>query len=163
MSTRSDIIVHRADDQWVRIYCHWDGYLEGVGKTLHEHYDSQERAEELVSQGDISSLGPRCDKPEGHSFGSPAEGCTVYYGRDRGETETMGKVGPSLQTVWPPAPTWTEFTYVWDYGQWWVGDPDEGTQTLVPLKDALEGKRPVTPHVKWPFVGTIGRHKPLKS
>jgi len=65
-----------------------------------------------------------------------------------------------LQEVWPPEETWTEFTYVWDEGKWWVGDPDEGTQTLIDLGDALMGVKTVRPAVKVPFLGVIGKHSP---
>lgn len=90
MGTRSDIIVKLANGQWKRIYCHWDGYLSHNGKILFKHYNSQERAEALVEHGDLSILGKQCSKPEGHSYATPVKGYCVYYGRDRGETETMG-------------------------------------------------------------------------
>lgn len=68
-------------------YCHWDGYPEGVGKVLLNHYD-QKKAEELVSLGDISSLGPVIgEKHEDkyYELGSTERTWTVFYERDRGE------------------------------------------------------------------------------
>ena len=38
------------------VYCHWDGYVDGVGKMLLENYD-QALTEKLVALGAISSLG----------------------------------------------------------------------------------------------------------
>lgn len=38
MSTRSAIIRKTEDGSYEGIYCHFDGYLAGVGKTLQEHY-----------------------------------------------------------------------------------------------------------------------------
>lgn len=157
MGTRSDIIVHRTDDTWARAYCHWDGYLEHNGRILFDHYTSQSQAEELVSLGDMSTLAERCDKPEGHTFENPTKGHTIYYGRDRGEQGTEATIGETLAAVWPEADTWTEFTYVWDDGQWWVGDPDEGSQTLINLGDALLGKKTLKPAVK-AFGAVIGQH-----
>jgi hypothetical protein len=159
MGTRSDIIVHRADGKWHRVYCHWDGYLSHNGRILFDHYTSQKQVEKLVSHGDMSSLAEKCTKPKGHSFDKCKEGYTVYYGRDRGEENAAGKVGDSLAEVWPEADTWTEFTYVWTEDKWWVADPDEGTQTLIDLGDALSGKRTVCPHIK-AFGMTFGRHLP---
>lgn len=168
MGTRSDIIVHRADGKWHRIYCHWDGYLSHNGQILFKHYTDQKHADALVALGDLSNLGPEIgtkhpfEKP---SFGTPAYAkheikykwmCTAY-GRDRNERDVAGTVGDTLQAVWPEADTWTEFTYVWDQGKWWVTDPDEGTQTLVDLGDALSGKRTVKPSVKV-FGAVIGQH-----
>jgi hypothetical protein len=158
MSTRSDIIVHRADGTWARIYCHLDGYLSHNGRILFEHYTSQRQAEELISHGDMSSLAPRCDKPRGHSFEKRVPGYTVYYGRDRGEKDTAPQIGATLAAVWPEQDTWTEFTYVWDQGKWWAGDPDEGSQTLVDLGDLLLGKRTLKPLVKMVGGIVLGRH-----
>lgn len=169
MGTRSDIIVHRADGKWHRIYCHWDGYLSHNGQILFEHYTSQALAEKLVQLGDLSSLGPSIGKK--HPFELPRSDSPEYakarerhyamctaYGRDRGEKDVAGTVGDTIQAAWPECDTWTEFTYVWDDGCWWVGDPDEGTQTLVNLGDALMGKEKVTPRVK-AFGAVIGQHQ----
>ena len=157
MGTRSDIIVHRADGKWSRVYCHWDGYLKHNGKILFEHYNDQKKAEKLVKPGDMSSLAPKCSKPKGHSYDTRVEGYTVYYGRDRGEKNVDATVGDSLQEVWPEQDTWTEFTYVWDEGNWYVGDPDEGSQTLTLLSDALAGRKSIHPSIKL-FGIPAGRH-----
>lgn len=164
MGTRSDIIVHRADGKWHRIYCHWDGYLSHNGRILFDHYTSQKQAEDLVAPGDMSILAPRCTKPKGHTFDNKVDGYCTYYGRDRGETDVAGTIGDSLQEVWPPEDTWTEFTYVWDDGQWWCADPDEGTQTLINLGDLLSGKRTLRPSVKafGMVLGQHGAHDPAK-
>jgi hypothetical protein len=148
MSTRSDIIVNRADGKWARVYCHFDGYLEGVGQTLFDHYNNLGRAEELVAPGDMSTLAERCDKPPGHSYANKVDGCTVYYGRDRGETNVDAKVADSLKEAWPEKDSWTEFTYVWTDGKWYVADPDEGEPSLIELGDALVGKKTIHPAIK---------------
>ena len=58
MATRSNIGVLQDDGTIKAIYCHWDGYPEGVGATLANHYDSHIRASELVELGDILNLKP---------------------------------------------------------------------------------------------------------
>lgn len=177
MGTRSDIIVHKANGTWHRIYCHWDGYLDHNGKILFDHYTTQKQAEALVALGDLSSLGPTIGRKhsfDGPKFGTPsydkwralkATMCTAY-GRDRGEADVAGNIGESLFAVWPEQDTWTEFTYVWADADmrekpvdpcWWVADPDKGTQDLVNLGDALQGKISVRPNVK-AFGAVIGRH-----
>lgn len=157
MSTRSDIIVHLKSGKWHRIYCHYDGYIDHNGKILAKSYRTQTMAEKLVKEGDLSSLADRCNKPKGHSFDRRVEGYCVYYGRDRGEKDVAGKIGDSLAEVWPEKDSWTEFTYVWDEGHWFVGDPDKGSQDLVPLRDALDRKVRITPDVK-AFGMVIGKH-----
>lgn len=159
MGTRSDIIVKLSTGQWKRVYCHWDGYLSHNGKILFEHYNSQEQAEALVEHGDLSSLAENCSKPDGHTFDSPVKGYCVYYGRDRGESDAMGRVGTSIQEVWPPEDTWTEFTYVWNGKKWGVSDPDD-RKTLMPLAAALkidqDGENPIKSAIKSP-IGILGR------
>ena len=46
------------EKEYLRIYCHCDGYPEGVGKLLLEHFNSYEKALNLTTVGDISSLRP---------------------------------------------------------------------------------------------------------
>jgi hypothetical protein len=71
MSTRSRIAIENQDGTVDSIYCHFDGYVDGVGKTLFNHYD-REKLEKLLELGDISSLGTSTTD-------------TVAYCRDRGE------------------------------------------------------------------------------
>lgn len=176
MGTRSDIIVHMTDGSWARIYCHWDGYLEHNGRILFDHYTSQKKAEALIALGDLSVLGEEIGRR--HPFEAPSlwkgrgtepnparEAYTRKYGkmcraygRDRGEKDVAPQTGDSLAAVWAQSGTWTEFTYVWDDGKWWVADPDEGSQTLIDLGDALLGKKTLKPAVK-AFGMVIGQHK----
>lgn len=56
MATRSFIAVQNADNTYTAVYCHWDGYPEGVGDRLARFYNSTERATDLISIGDFSAL-----------------------------------------------------------------------------------------------------------
>ena len=55
MSTRSAIGYMRTDGTIRAVYVHWDGYLNGVGKTLIENYDLN-GVDDLLDLGYISSL-----------------------------------------------------------------------------------------------------------
>jgi xylose isomerase len=57
MATRSNIAIENQDKTVSVIYCHHDGYIDGVGKLLQENYNTREKMEELIALGDISSLG----------------------------------------------------------------------------------------------------------
>ncbi len=111
----------------------------------------------MVAPGDMSTLDERCDKPAGHSYSNKVNGCTVYYGRDRGETGTEAHVADSLAEAWPGKDSWTEFTYVYTDGKWYVADPDEGEPSLIELGDALEGKKTIHPAIK-AFGLVLGHH-----
>jgi hypothetical protein len=71
MATRSRIAIEKQDGTVKSIYCHFDGYVDGVGKTLFNHYD-KEKLEKLIELGDISVLKESTEN-------------TVAYHRDRGE------------------------------------------------------------------------------
>lgn len=55
MSTRSSIAVQHKDGTVSAIYCHFDGYLDGVGENLLENFNDLEKAEALVRAGDCST------------------------------------------------------------------------------------------------------------
>ena len=61
MATRSTISAVITDPNGnkrvQKIYCHWDGYLDNNGKILLENYNTQQRVEELLFNGDMSVLG----------------------------------------------------------------------------------------------------------
>lgn len=98
MGTRSRIGYYDIEkNQVVSVYCHWDGYPSYNGRILLNHYNTLEKAKQLVSGGDISSLGESCECPDGHCFENKVNGYTVYYGRDRGEKNVGPKVSKSMK------------------------------------------------------------------
>jgi hypothetical protein len=138
MGTRSRIGVMHGD-VCKSVYCHWDGYLEYNGTLLQEHYDSSE-ANFLVALGDISSLRPSIEIPEGveHSFDKPAEGITVFYGRDRGEKGTDFRTDFTFADFLKRVDDCgAEYYYIMKDGEWYVGSPYKGSK-LVLLSEALE-------------------------
>ena len=56
MGTRSRIGIQLSDDSILSVYCHWDGYPEFNGVKLIEHFNSYDKASELIDGGDISAL-----------------------------------------------------------------------------------------------------------
>jgi len=56
MATRSLIALDNTG-VFTSIYCHWDGYLSGVGRCLLENYTDINDVEELLDLGDLSTLG----------------------------------------------------------------------------------------------------------
>lgn len=122
MATRSTIAVVHNDGRVSQVYCHWDGYLEGVGRTLVEHYGDLIRAEALVELGDISSL-DRLIEPttKEHSFDTPERDVTVFYGRDRREDGTEPQVFDTVEQYLDEGQT-EEFNYVFQVGQWFVAE-----------------------------------------
>jgi hypothetical protein len=44
------------------VYCHWDGYFEHVGNILQEHYKTEDKIDQLIQNGGMSSLGETIEK-----------------------------------------------------------------------------------------------------
>jgi hypothetical protein len=55
MATRARIGIQLKDDSVLSVYHHWDGYPEWLGRILKTHYNSKEKASELIDGGDMSS------------------------------------------------------------------------------------------------------------
>lgn len=91
----------------VATYCHWDGYLEGVGKTLCEHYATAHKARSIAKGGYYSSLettkeaslagAANQDKP------STYESATAYFEAHR--------------------ESWVEYLYLFRQGVWLYAEP----------------------------------------
>jgi hypothetical protein len=105
------------DGETIRsVYCHWDGYPEGVGAILKEHYSDPSKIEQLLNIGDISSL--REDIGEQHDFASSSD-VTTFYGRDRGETG-VDALTHADEHEWLGfrKGSWCEYGYLWAHGEW---------------------------------------------
>lgn len=86
MSTRSFISMQLPDGSVRGVYCHFDGYLEGVGAILRDHYTNPDKVSRLINLGSLSSLGPELG--EAHDFDTARYGnssWTTAFHRDRGE------------------------------------------------------------------------------
>ena len=93
-ATRSVIGLELPNGKITAVYCHYDGYPEGVGTYLKKYYKSPAVIKKLIQLGKhgISTLGKNIGKK--HDFNMPYEekeklGYTTFYGRDRGEKQNM--------------------------------------------------------------------------
>jgi hypothetical protein len=125
MSTRSAIGIKHGN-RIKAIYCHYDGYLEHVGRALNTYYQSSVKVNQLISQGDMSGIG--ADIGEKHSFSERSEyladgiarQCT-FYGRDRGEeNQNFLSFGSEAEFVEYYDGSGCEFYYLYDHGVWYV-------------------------------------------
>ena len=150
MGTRSRIGVMHGD-KVKSIYCHWDGYLEGVGATLLKHYDSA-KANHIVALGDMSSL--QADIGEKHAFSKHdvpnievrvhnKDWCT-FYGRDRGEKGVEFKVAQTFDEFLGQCYNCgAEYYYIMRDGTWYCGDTYGSSPLstkLTALADALQAQ-----------------------
>lgn len=135
MSTRSNIGLMLDDSTVKRVYCHYDGYPDGVGQTLLNSFNTVEKIEELLSFGDISCLEDNIHPKGEHTFDNPEKGCTVFYGRDRGEDNTEAIT--CLMQEWVSEQfSWIEYIYLFRDNEWYVKNLREG-EDWVSLESAL--------------------------
>ncbi len=104
MATRSTISIEAAGRVEV-IYCHWDGYPEGVGEILLNNYITEGDVFELLLLGNTSSLGKSTED-------------TVAYCRDKGEDFSMYAEEMSLEE-WHKMDG-EEYNYIFSNGNWAV-------------------------------------------
>jgi hypothetical protein len=111
MATRSNIGVLQTDGTIHAVYCHNDGYPEGVGATLKAHYSkdpdnpwlANEKVEELMDLGNLSALGR-----------TPEE--SIAYSRDRGDKNQEATVYRSLQDLFNDC---QQYVYIYTVeGEW---------------------------------------------
>lgn len=124
MSTRSAIIIKRGEKDFAGIYCHFDGYTEGVGQMLLDHYNDVDKINDLIDLGDISILAPEVH-PQGntHSFAAPEQGVVLAYGRDRGDKHCATKLGNTARRVATQIGH-NGYVYLFKDGKWEVNGVD---------------------------------------
>jgi len=88
MNSNCRIAMEQKDGTYKSIYCHHDGDLFGVGKTLYENYRDPIKVELMLNLGDLSSLKEYVypDTNKLHNFDNPQCDVCVSYYRDRGES-----------------------------------------------------------------------------
>jgi hypothetical protein len=115
MATRSTIAIQNQDGTVTGIYCHFDGYLEYNGRILHDHYTTEEIVRELISLGDLSSLGTEIGTK--HDFdNAPRNECNAY-GRDRGEKGVAARTAHNWRQFL--AECGREYDYLFVPGEGW--------------------------------------------
>ena len=87
MSTRSMITKQIAENEYVGIYCHSDGYLSHNGALLLDYYNTPEKVDALLTLGDLSHLGKALEaNPPENADSKGMDGVTTAYCRDMGES-----------------------------------------------------------------------------
>jgi hypothetical protein len=132
MGTRSAIGIKHGDVVKA-VYCHYDGYLEYVGRALTMYYQDSIKVNKLISMGDMSCLGAAIGNK--HSFNDRsnylddgiAEQCT-FYERDRGEENVGFRTFQSEQQFVDEFEAGEEFYYLFKNNRWYYSMGGEFTE-----------------------------------
>jgi len=137
MATRSRIGILNEDGSITSIYCHWDGYPAHNGRILKEHYGTETSVREMLSLGDLSSLRPNLHPKGKHTFTDPEDGCCVFYGRDRGESDCDASESIDLQEfMFISEPC--DYVYVFDANEWFCTSLYGGDRKMVRIEEMME-------------------------
>ena len=128
MGTRSAIGIKHGDVVKA-IYCHYDGYLEYMGRVLTLYYQDSIKVNKLISMGDMSGIGAAIGSK--HSFNDRAnyldngiaEQCT-FYARDRGEENAEFRTFQSEQEFVDEFAAGEEFYYLFKDNRWYYSRGD---------------------------------------
>lgn len=83
MATRSRIAVELNDGTVKSVYCHWDGYPEGVGKDLlNLSFNSTSEVEDFIEEGSRSTVHESYYEKYGESRGEELEKPDVHKSVD---------------------------------------------------------------------------------
>ena len=107
MSTNSLVAYQKKDGSVVSSYVHYDGYVTGVGLTLLEHYNTEEKAYAVSTAGYFSSLSENMEESRKKSV-HDSEG---DHSENREEFEEYIRRDSGL-----------EYVYLWADGYWKVAD-----------------------------------------
>jgi hypothetical protein len=138
MATRSIIAkieakgIGGADDTIKAVYCHNDGYLSNNGKKLDQHYADEDKVNELLAGGDMSSLKDTIED-------------TIFYHRDKKESyervkaATLKNETELLEHAFEYYDA--EVVYMFAYGSWYVYDNSNAignsSYQFIELEEAL--------------------------
>jgi hypothetical protein len=109
------------------IYCHWDGYLQHNGSILNKHYQDSPKVNQLIANGDLSSLRPEIgvkhlfssleikDKDERAAYEKSVEDMCTFYTRDRGEDAPFKSFANIKEAMDYYNGSWCEYFYLFKY------------------------------------------------
>lgn len=152
MSTNCSIAIQgKINNKQVKyIYCHWDGYIEGVGKTLYKHYQDRSKVEELIKLGSLSTLGeePTADPDAWNEIygikklDKEYKGCRAYFNRPNEEEDPV--ITTCLLETYVKDKVYSfEYNYLFtDQDEWVCYIPYEEEIKLKNYFDPEEAKNP---------------------
>lgn len=127
MSTRAYVGYLTESGIFKYIYVHNDGYPEGVGQTLLDHYDLK-KTMKLVKLGSASSIYKNLNPTEGsgHNFDNREDDVCVFYIRDRGEPKLDNKAITVNELDFHLLLNDVNYIYLIDQkGTWFVSDDND--------------------------------------
>ena len=106
MATRGTIALF--GKKAIKVYTHWDGYLDHNGLILLTSFNRKRRLKYLLSFGEISSLNTKVKVTKKVKDAFNSSSTTSFYHRDRNESLNVNYNGDE------------EYNYIFYKGNWYV-------------------------------------------
>ena len=146
MATRSVIAKLNKETKKIKaVYCHNDGYLAHVGTVLDSHYQDEDKLDELLAHGDLSSLDENIG--EKINFGDIElrrnnKQC-MFYARDRDEPSIAHTLKDDMALLdYAFEKCDAQYVYMYAYGAWYVYDNSNQigncSYMFIELDDAMQ-------------------------
>jgi hypothetical protein len=122
MGTHASIGKLNADGTVTAIYLHYDGYRSHCGKILEENYNTDEKVDELLALGSLSSIGSEIGEKHERDYKNPKfeNWCDAHH-RDWGRDIKI--MNYSSRSSWIHNGD-EEYMYIWENGEWtWFHNP----------------------------------------
>ena len=128
----NDLVLNGMEEGMTRfraVTVHLDGYYDtehGVGQILLKYYNTQEKVDELISNGCMSTLRKEINPnpEEKHTFSRPQKDVCVFYYRDRGEDLTIYEYKNEEEMNYE---TCEDYNYWFRDGKWYVKRYGDGS------------------------------------
>ena len=151
MSTRSNIALVKKGGAVEAIYCHQNGYPEGIGQTLAKCYGEEEEVAAMLELGDMSLLR------------DTLEACVFYHrdfgGENTAENTRAERYASLVECVAAQdSDIFIEWLYLFADDRWWVRAWDgDGFYRLADVLDACEQTRAARAQAVWERTGMRAR------
>lgn len=127
MATRSRIgIINKGEVVADTVYCHWDGSPQYVGWILKLYYNNADKIKELISGGDLSSIGEFIGEKHDFEKRNEHEDWCTYYKRDR-EEEGVDPQWLEPSKFWGDSGEEYNYLYKAETGKWYYRDYTSNT------------------------------------
>ena len=123
MGTSANIGIKMPDGKIKAIYCGCNGYIEQVGLTLAEKYNSVKKINELMNLGNIHVLGDKIGSKHSLHKKKINDNSTSAYHRDGGYSwnDNSPDIHNSQEDyIYSANDQGAEYTYLWQNGEWLV-------------------------------------------
>jgi len=122
MNIKEAVIVLKEANKFKAIYSQWDNYPERLAPILNEYYNTKEKVEKLINQGDALFIAENIEKQNNAKYDYKT---SIFFHRDRNEIYEL--VAPKTFETFYDLKKYSdqvnaEWLYIFENGIWYIYD-----------------------------------------